>query len=694
MNVAHLLAGSFFACLAGTSAFAAPVVKDHVEAELVAEHQTFRPGDFDNWIALRLRPEPGWHVYWRNPGDSGIATSLQWQLPPGVAAGDMQWPFPHRHSLGPLTNYGYGEETLHLVPLRIESAPADGSPLRLSAVAKWLVCADICIPGEAQLDLSLPVDSASPKLDKIWETRFQKAREELPRAAPDWDSRFATEHQDLSLSIEGAQFPAEAELEFYPIANDLVAHAAPQRLAVDAQNGLRLSQRLSNYFVVAPESVEGVLVVREAAGARAFQIAASPGKVEAVPEAAVSASAPAPEGIGVSLPLILAFALLGGLILNLMPCVFPVLSLKALSMIQTGAQSSAAQRRHCLAYTAGVLASFMLVAAILIALRASGLALGWGFQLQSPVFVALLSWLMFAVGLSFSGAVHFGTGWMGAGQSLAAKPGLAGSFFTGVLAVVVASPCTAPFMGPALGFALTQAAWVSLPVFIALGLGLALPFLLLGFVPALARALPRPGPWMETFKHTMAFPMYLTAVWLLWVLGGLTDRDGMAWALVGMVLVALALWLRSANAGPLRRVAGALALVAAGLTLFHPDMRVGPPRSPGAAAGDHEIYSDARFAELRAQGRSVFVDFTADWCLTCKFNELGALRSAQVREMFAKREVVTLVGDWTRADPAITAVLARYGRSGVPLYLASRSGAEPIVLPQVLTPALVADAYR
>ena len=684
---------------------AAPVQADNVEAELVAEHTSFKAGDHENWVALRLRPDPGWHVYWQNPGDSGIPTSLKWTLPDGVEAGPMHWPHPHRESLGELTNYGYGEETLHLVPLRMEPGV---DRVALAARANWLVCKDICIPGQADLTLDMPVSDAEPQPDAAWRGAFDKARTQLPRPTAGWDMHYAVVAGEFSLEVAGAQFPQQSRVEFFPLPNDLVAHAAEQRVAIDPANGLRLTQRLSDYFVEAPETVRGVLVVYEGERARAYEVQAQPGAVAAVPstqpemraapEAAHGGRASVP-GSDASLAAMLLFALVGGLILNLMPCVFPVLAMKSLSLLRAsegGASHDDGHRRHGLAYTAGVVVSFVAVAGVLMGLRAGGAALGWGFQLQSPGFVFALAALLFAMGLSLSGVAQFGVAWMGLGQGLASRPGLTGSFFTGVLAVVVASPCTAPFMAPALGFALAQPVAVALLVFAVLGLGLALPFLLIGLVPALARLLPRPGAWMETFKQLMAFPMYLTAVWLLWVLGGLTDRDGMALALVGLVLVALALWLWSRARSGVLQGAAMLALILAGLLALHPALRSRPADATmtSRATEGWEPYSEARMTALRAQGRSVFVDFTADWCLTCKLNERGALRAESVREMFRRRDVALLVGDWTRADPAITAVLDRYGRSGVPLSLASRAGGEPQVLPQILTPDLINAAFE
>jgi len=369
-----------------------------------------------------------------------------------------------------------------------------------------------------------------------------------------------------------------------------------------------------------------------------------------------------------------------------------VLSIKAVSVMEARGKEHHHQRGHALAYTAGVVLSTLAAAVALLTLRAMGQALGWGFQLQSPVFVAVIAYLLFALGLSMSGFVQFGTSIMGVGQSLTVRGGYAGSFFTGVLAVVVASPCTAPFMGTALGYALVQPAHVALAVFTALGLGLALPFLLIGFVPALARLLPRPGHWMETFKQAMAFPLYLTVVWLVWVLARQSGVNAVPVVLSGLVLIAVASWLmhRPGLAGRGLRyaaLAGALGL------LFLPTLDVAP-----VAAATHagaEAYSDERLAELRAQGRPVFVNLTADWCLTCKFNERAAIETDAVRAAMATRGVVTLKGDWTRADPAITRVLSRFSRVGVPLYLLYAPSGDPVVMPQLLTrEALVAEIER
>lgn len=683
-----------FCCLvlAPTVAQAVPVRTEHVEAELVAERTAWLPGAI-NWVALRLKPEQGWHTYWRNPGDSGLPTTLQWSLPAKWNAGDIHWPYPSVHRLGELVNYGYGEETLHLVPVEIPRIAAQGRA-SVQALAKWLVCSDICIPGQAELELSLPLSEIATA-DPVWSLRFQETRQRLPRPEP-LPGRFQLADSELHLQIETAGLPPAGHAEFFAYANDLVNHGAPQRSAMEAETA-RFSQPQSAYLTRLPTTVGGVLVWHSRP-ARAYAVAAQPGEVTAVPiPAPAVAEAPAPVLVPPTvetpgLALVLGFALLGGLILNLMPCVFPVLSIKAVSVLESRRGDAAAERLHALAYSAGVVSSSVLAAVALIALRRTGESLGWGFQLQSPVFVALLAYLLFALGLSLSGLAQFGTRLMGVGQSLTEQSGYLGSFFTGVLAVVVASPCTAPFMGAALGYALMQPAAIAVIVFATLGLGLALPFLLLGFFPWLGAWLPRPGPWMETFKQLMAFPLYLTVIWLLWVLGRQTDMDGAAIGLLGLVLIAFALWLRSGSErNRLRTLLTTVALAGALALLLHPALRVPATRAVSSAAGE-EPYSDRRLAELRAQKRAVFVNFTADWCISCKVNEKVALDNETVRKAFSDKNVVWLTADWTTADPEITAALARFGRSGVPLYLLYPPVGEPRLLPQILTPDILLDA--
>lgn len=685
-----------------------PVRTDNAEASLVGELATAQAGT-PFAVALRLKMRPGWHTYWLNPGDSGQATSLAWTLPDGFTAGAIEWPAPHRIPVGPLMNYGYEGEVLLLT--RITPPVGYAGPAELRAQAEWLVCEKICIPEEAALALTLPVGPGAAVADPGLAQTFRNAVAALPQPSP-WPARFAAGAGSLGLRFEapGLQAGELADVWFFATDPVLIQHAAPQRLAVD-RAGFGLTIQRTN-FAVAPDRLDGVLSVTQRIDGRtthhAFVVAAPPGAMPAATERAAMEAR--------SLPLWEAalLALLGGVILNLMPCVFPVLAMKALGFARHGqGKGGRDDKGHLaaggLAYTAGVLLAFAFVAGLLIALRAGGAEIGWGFQLQSPGFVTLAALVMFAVGLSLSGVFTFGGAWVGVGGGLTRRTGYAGSFFTGVLAAVVASPCTAPFMGAAVGFALTQPWYMSLAVFQALGLGLALPYLALSLSPGLLRFLPRPGLWMERFKQVMAFPMYATSAWLVWVLSQQAGPDGVMAALGGMVILGFAAWLFEATRAGSRgwRVAGMtgavaatmIALALAGLPASEGPLPARAATAEGATAEGgsgprFEPFSPERLAEARAAGRPVFVNFTAAWCITCLVNERMALATADVVAGFAEKGVVYLKGDWTNRDPAITRVLASFGRSGVPLYVlypSAASGREAMVLPQILTKAIVLD---
>ncbi|MFO7640050.1 MAG: protein-disulfide reductase DsbD family protein [Candidatus Competibacteraceae bacterium] len=668
-------------------AFANPVQTPHVQAHLVGEVAAVRPGQ-PFWVALRLTMRDGWHTYWRNPGDSGLATTIDWTLPEGFTASEIRWPYPERIPVGPLMNFGYHGKVWLLVQIQPPATLADSEPLTLQAHARWLVCEEDCIPEEAVLRLTLPVGTESTPLDPRWSEGFAATRRALPQPNP-WPASFHVTTDALTLELDAGPSAGNiADLTFFPAADGIIDHAAPQTVQRDGSI-VRLTVARGAAPAL-PEPLTGVFVIQERlddgqSAVHAFTLAAShaePATPLAYPALAQS----------------LLLALLGGVLLNLMPCVFPVLSLKALGLARHAHESPGAVRAHGLAYTAGVLVCFALVAGVLIALRAAGEQIGWGFQLQSPMFVALLAYFMFALALSLSGVFEIGGRLMGIGGTLADRPGYSGSFATGALAVVVATPCTAPFMGAALGFALTQPWLVSLTVFLALGLGLALPYLLLSFSPALLRFLPRPGPWLERGKQLLAFPLYATAAWLVWVLSQQAGPDGVAAALAGMILIAFAIWLAQAvrAAGRGWRLTGcagaALALVLAlGLTRLpatEPESSYVASQASSAVAW--EPFSPARLAELQAAGRPVFVNFTAAWCITCLVNERVALSSARVALELVDREVVALKADWTHRDPVITAALADFGRGGVPLYLLyAPQATEPVILPQILTEALV-----
>jgi thiol:disulfide interchange protein len=695
-----LLAAALFAS-AGNAWAASPAVRtDHLQSRLVAEATAAVPGQRLT-LGLLLEHDPHWHTYWRNPGDSGLPTELTLTLPAGVVAGPIDWPHPQRFDVAGIPNFAY--DGRRLLPVTI-TVPADyaASTLPIRAKANWLVCEVECIPGKAEYAFDLPVAAATTP-DARWTADFQAARDDRPR-----DSAavlgVAEVGDAIVLTLEGLEAAAApATWQWFPETTDVLANG-PRPQWERVANGWQARWAKSEYFNALPADV--ALVAVDVASGTAWRFVASAGSAAtALASSPASAAANGSLAAGAVDPLgllpALLFAFLGGLILNLMPCVFPVLSIKAMGALGA-AEDRAELRRHGVWYAIGVVATFLVLAGVLLALRAGGEQLGWGFQLQEPRFVAGIALLLFAMGLSFSGVWEFGGGLAGAGQKLTEGQGARASFFTGALAVVVASPCAAPFMGAAIGWALAQPALSTLVVFVALGLGLAAPMLLLGFVPAIARALPRPGPWLQGFRQLLAFPLYLTVVWLLWVYGEQTSPLAMAWLLAALTALAFALWLvgrRPAMRSPSRRtvaaVVSALALlVALALPLASPAPVAAAPRA-GIQADGAEPWSEARLAELRAGGQPVLVNMTAAWCLSCLANERVALSSDTVRDALAARGVAYLKGDWTRQDAAITRYLQRYGRNGVPLYvLYPPGGGAPSVLPQLLTANGVADAIR
>ncbi|GHA80353.1 protein-disulfide reductase DsbD family protein [Cognatilysobacter bugurensis] len=690
------------ALLAPALAWAAspPVQTDHLQSRLVAESTAAVPGETLT-LGLLLEHDPHWHTYWRNPGDSGLPTEIKLSLPDGVVAAPIAWPHPQRFTLSDIVNFGYGDR--RLLPISIK-VPADyaASTLPVRASANWLICEVECIPGKAEHAFELPVAS-NAAADSRWASDFAAARADQPRATPA-TLEVVEDAGAITLTLAGLDGATEpAQWQWFPETPEIVANGAQPQWQRTAE-GWQGRWPKSEYFTALPAQialvgVDGDGVAWRVAGGNSGAGTATAATAAAAPVGAAPEGGDAVEPLSLLPALLLAF--IGGLILNLMPCVFPVLSIKAMGALGS-ADDRAELRRHGLWYALGIVATFVLLAGVLIALRAGGQQLGWGFQLQEPRFVAAVALLLFAMALSFSGVWEFGGRLMGAGQTLTEGQGARASFFTGALAVVVASPCTAPFMGTALGWALAQPAAAALSVFVALGLGLAAPMLLLGFVPALARALPRSGPWLEGFRQFLAFPLYLTVVWLLWVYGEQTSPLGMAWLLAALTALAFALWLlgrRPAMRSPTLRVGAAVVSAAALVVAIGLPLAAAPaavePQQARSADGLGEPWSEQRLAELRAAGKPVLVNMTAAWCITCLANERTALSTDAVREALAARDVAYLKGDWTRNDEAITRYLQRYGRNGVPLYvLYPADGGAPRVLPQLLTADGVADAIR
>jgi len=668
----------------------------HLEVQLAPQSSAAVPGS-TFYVALRHKIAPGWHTYWRNSGDAGLATVITWTLPEGWSAGEIVWPTPRRYFTGPLMNYVHEGEVYLPVPIEVPPDARPGDLATLVAEANFLVCSEICIPEDARVSLTLPVAAdAGPH------PRFGEAVTAALTAAPkpaDLAAAFSSGDDGLRLAVVGEAVAGTAveRAYFFPFEGGIIDHAAPQS-AARGPDGLTLI--LPAVGGAAPERLAGVLSLGEAA----YVVEASLGILPAGASGLASAVVTRPEagaatgGVGMGLATALVFAFIGGLILNLMPCVFPVLSMKAAALARH-AEHPRVVRRQGLAFLAGTLSTFLLLAGVLIAVRAGGEAAGWGFHLQSPAVIAALALLMLLVALNLSGVFEVGRSAQGLGAATP-RQGLAGAFFTGVLAVAVAAPCTAPFMAGAIGWAMTRPPVVTLTVFLALGLGLAAPFVALSFAPGLFRRLPRPGPWMDVLRRGLAFPMYGAAAWLGWVFAVQAGVNALPFLFAAAVAIAFAAWAWGLSQRP-GRTATARVAAAAALLLALPLAAVGarmsapePTAGPAVAALPTEAWSPERVVALQAEGRPVFVDFTAAWCVTCQLNERTSLAGRRVAEAFERTGAVLLKADWTNRDPEIAGALAEHGRSGVPLYLVYGPGPEPAILPQLLTEGMVIRALE
>lgn len=724
---------------------AAPVRTLHTQAELLAEVASVQPGQ-PFTVGLSLTPDPGWHTYWINPGDAGKPAKLRWDAPEGLEFGELEFPAPGFVPFMGMMSYGYNEPTLLLSEVT-QTAPVAGDTLLINARASWLVCDDkLCIPERANLTLEIPVaggvpmerglpalgggqDVLPPAISEDWRVQaFAEARALLPQPV-EWQAAFHQSGGEVVFEL-ATPLPLEdaASLYLFPEAEGMIDHTVSQQVDVWSDRirvAVPAGRRAARY------EDTGLVLSMEMDGAprQAFSLSAqrSEGAGEDSDGALMSLSVPpggsavsgggghaagggsgpsagsgggSPDGGGgfsaAAFLQAVAFAILGGLILNLMPCVLPILSLKALGVAQMAGEKPEAARNSGLQYLAGVLVSFLVFAALIIAVRQAGEVVGWAFHMQNPLIVAVLSLVMVAVGLNLLGVfeISFGAGALGG----KAAQGKAAEFFTGVLAVLVATPCTAPFMAPALGYAILQPPGVTVGVFLALGLGFALPYCLVAFVPGARRLLPRPGAWMVSFRQALGFPMLATAIWLYWVLGNQAGVNALTLGLISALALALGTfgWKRmtGARVSLSWRAASIAGLLVALLSVWAvPRVALAPG---GAAPLEGEIaYSEAALGELRGEQKAVFAYFTADWCITCKVNERVALQSDAVKEYFSRQGVQVMVGDWTNEDPEITEVLQRHGRAGVPLYLYFGPGAsEALVLPQLLTPNLVIEAIE
>ena len=701
----------------------------HVHVQLVVPVSALNRGQATD-AGLYFKIDLGWHVYWKNAGDAGEPPHIKWTLPEAITAGPLQFPAPKRLPLGPLMDFGYEDEVLF--PFTLNAAPtAKPGPAILRAKVDWLVCQASCIPGKAELEVTREVLDHPGKAASVASDAnlFKRLSGRLPKPLPaTMKASFQPTKEGFRISIATGQ--KETEAAFFPADQDIVDNPAPQKIA-SSPKGLILDLKKDANLAANPPELKGLI---ELSGGRAYEFAATPATglkaADADTPAAIATPAPtqptpvsaapnatptplAPPSLASStipstpvqpspfsaseLLRATGLAFLGGILLNLMPCVFPVLFLKGLSLVNSGNEERHRLRVHGFVYAAGILISFWALVGVLLALKAAGATLGWGFQFQSPVFLSLMAGLLFFLGLSLAGQFEIGLTLTGAGGSLAAKQGYTGSFFTGVLAVVVATPCTAPFMGAALGYALSQSAAVTFAVFTALALGLAVPYVALTLQPAWTRILPKPGVWMEVLKQAVAVPIFGTAIWLAWVLAGAYGASLLAALLVGFLLLAIAGWFL--GRWPARRwaavVASLIVLAVIAISVLAPRKLAAAPEtsSSRASQGGWQPWSAQAVSLAQSAGRPVLVDFTAKWCLSCQVNERAALEQPEVEKALQDSNVLLLKADWTRYDDSITQALKSMGRSGVPAYALYTPGQDqPELLPEVLTPGIVIDA--
>lgn len=679
----------------GTKNATSVVQTEQVRAELVAHAPDGVNAGKSVWVGLQLQHQPQWHTYWKNPGDSGLPTELHWTLPAGATAGDIAWPAPQLIRVGAMGNYGYGDTVLLPVPLTIAKSfsPSQADDLEIGLKATWLVCRQECIPQEGNFVLHVPVRGSTA----LHGPAFDAARAAAPQALP--VSASAKVGSD-ALRVQAKGLPAAwlgKELQVFPEAPNIADPSTSPSLQAWEHNTWSATLPLSVQRDSAPADIALVLALD---GHSVRAVVPISGIWPTLPDA--NAAGPTVAGTSViattatrpvdnswsAWSLALVAALLGGLLLNLMPCVLPVLAIKVLGFSQHARHYQAAHRAQGLAYTAGVMLSFTALGALMLVLRATGEQLGWGFQLQSPAVLAALATLFTLLGLNLAGVFEIGSVLPHRLAALQARHPTVDAFLSGVLAVAIASPCTAPFMGASLGYAITLPATQAMGIFAALGLGLALPFLLASWIPAVGRWLPQPGAWMDTMRRFMAFPMFATVVWLLWVLGHLTGVDGAASLLALLVCLALVAWslgLEGRSQWIFATISIASCAVLTG-AIGQNVLRMEAPEQSGTAASSlWQPWTPGRVEAELGSGHPVFVDFTAAWCITCQFNKKTTLGQAEVLADFRAHQVTLLRADWTRRDPTITLALEQLGRSGVPVYVLYQKGQAPVLFSEILS---------
>jgi thiol:disulfide interchange protein/DsbC/DsbD-like thiol-disulfide interchange protein len=664
-----------------------PFKAPHLTVELTALSDKIAVGSTVQ-AGLVVTIEEHWHVYWINAGDSGEAPQIKWTLPKGITAAPLQFPPPQRLPLGPLMDFGYEDQVAFPITLTASPSLKPGK-VHLDAHVNWLVCANQCLPGKAHLGLDLAVVSG-PLPQPPLVGALGEAITNLPKPLPATMSVSVTGGaKEIAVTLKTGASETGKDAEFYPFDSEIIENAADQPID-QLPDGIRIWLKRAADSTSLPSTLHGLIKLSDTE-AYEFTTPIVPGTLPDAPATTTKAAPTPSESKDLTLFSALGLAFLGGIILNLMPCVFPVLFLKGLALVHSGNEERSRQRLHGFVYTFGILVSFWTIVAVLLILRTTGRELGWGFQLQSPGFVAILASLLFFLALSLAGQFEIGLSLTSAGGDLANKQGLTGSFFTGVLATVVATPCMAPLMGAAVGFALAQPAWLTFLVFTALGLGLALPYLALSMNPQWTSVLPKPGAWMEVLKQLTAVPIFGTAIWLTWVYGHLYASDGVdrtAALLSCFLILAIAGW--ALGRWPAKWGSAIAAIILIGVALFL------PLRKPTVDTLVWQPYTPTTFDAARASGHPVFIDFTAAWCLSCQVNERAVLHSDDLEKKLIDDHFQLLKADWTQYDPTITEELGKLGRSGVPTYVIYPAGknSNPDVLPELLTKNLVLNAIE
>jgi len=656
---------------------AKPVTGPKVQADILLPYDSIIPGKTTT-LGIRFTIEDHWHIYWKNPGDSGEAPHFNWKLPDGFQSAPVQWPKPSVFLIEHLTNYGYSDEVLLPFEFATPNNLRIGSRAYFEVELNWLVCREECIPGSGTLSISVPVEQERNETPYFKD--FKYTLDQVPKIMARWSTKFRVSPDDIDLILEvpkTEKLPVSDNIYFVPNNGSLIEHSSPQSFSYLSDRKLSLTLKRNTAYAETPSLISGALFFG--------------------PDTAYDVSG------GIELKRLLwrsfLFALFGGLILNLMPCVFPVLSIKILSFVKHAHDHSLKPIYHGLAYTGGILLSFWGLAILMIGLKSAGQLLGWGFQLQTPGFVILLSTLFFVLGMNLLGLLEFGgiftrlAGWGSKDASLF------GSFSSGVLATLVATPCTAPFMGSALGYAASAPASEALLIFTGLGIGMASPYVLLSMFPAAIRLLPKPGRWMETLKQFLAFPLFATSLWLLWIIGIQRGSDAIIWAALGLLLISLGVWAlnRWPRTSKLITISIVVLLAISQIFLIRRVSEMTPLKDQNQAPSSAwNVFSEEAVASTRANGQNVFVDFTAAWCVSCQVNKKLVLNKDRIQAAFKEKNVVLFRADWTNQDATITKVLNRMGRNGVPVYILYKadSDAAPIILPEILTEQLVLDALE